>query len=176
MTRIHFTLATMMGVIVVVAICVVALKESTQPWAILICVSAPLCTLGAAVHGFLSKGQLRAPLLGFALFSGFYFLLAPFWAGFEEASVNPTDWVISNLRDLLHPEPAKGDPERDGWYDKVSYFYKIGHCLSAMWFGLFGATWAGIAARRAAKRPTQHTPDSNGSPKLDSQPSDESKH
>jgi hypothetical protein len=88
----RFTILSLMGLVLGVAVAVAALRNADDYWAGGLMLATALLigvvTLGAVYH----TGRRRASRLGFAVFTGGYFALA--FLGLSDQNVLPTTWLL----------------------------------------------------------------------------------
>jgi hypothetical protein len=116
----RFSIAGLMGLVVVVAVGVAALRFATELWAGILLLMT-LVVLGAAVLAFHERtGAKRAWWRGFALFGWGYVVLAmgP-WASEAVAPHLPTTAGLDVLHARMHPGGAEGGQARRLWEDAL---------------------------------------------------------
>jgi hypothetical protein len=109
----RFTIAGLMGLVVVVAVGVAALRFASELWAGLLLMPT-LGVLGAAVHAFHERaGSRRSWWRGFALFGWGYLVLAmgP-WSSEAIAPHLPTTMGLDALYARLHPKVEEVEKDR----------------------------------------------------------------
>jgi hypothetical protein len=162
----RFTIAGLMGLVVVVAVGVAALRFASDLWAGILLMPT-LGTLGAAVLAFHERtGSLRSWWRGFALFGWGYLVLAmgP-WASEAIAPHLPTTAGLDALYARMHPDSeAQADLDvantrlRGGIVLATSNsapepFLRVGHCLWALLVACVGGV-VGRALHARGERAT----------------------
>jgi hypothetical protein len=116
----RFTIAGLMGLVVVVAVGVAALRFASELWASIL-LMLTLGVLGAAVLAFHERaGARRAWWRGFALFGWGYVMLAfgP-WASEAIAPHLPTTMWLDASYAKLHPGDSEAGQARRLWEDAL---------------------------------------------------------
>jgi hypothetical protein len=172
----RLSIAGLMGVILIVALGLVGLKEGTEFWAGATFLLTALLLLGSILNAIHGRGAIRAGWVGFALF-GWAYAIFVFgnWSGGQNQTLAPpppTKWLLDRLDDRIHakpeyiPNPAlAGSPQptfyggmqmtppfiiKPGttpWQGNSVYYQQVGHCLAAILFGTVGAAWSRLAYR-----------------------------
>src|SRR5258708_5588979 len=105
----RLSIAGLMGVVLVVALGLVALKEGTETWASATFLLTSILLLGAVLSAMHGRGALRAGWIGFALFGWAYmlFVFGGWWG--EPIKVSPppvpTRWLLDQLHERIHAKP-----------------------------------------------------------------------
>lgn len=102
------TVSAMMGIVLLVAVALVALCEATWLWANLALWSALLSILGCAIHGCFATGIQRASLLGYALFGGAFLFIA---VAERSLGLEPTAPVKGFYKVIAKAMPPRDDPD-----------------------------------------------------------------
>jgi hypothetical protein len=152
MGSVRFSIAGLMGIVLVAAIGLAALHSSSETWAGVVL----LVTLGAIgialVGAFCRSGSARGGWIGFAVF-GWIYLSAAFWPNIRWPNL-PTQ----NLLELLAPWIGGTNAPFSGFFRAanggmigpggggaggggitVVWFFEIGHCLLALLAASLGA-------------------------------------
>jgi hypothetical protein len=134
----RFSIAGLMITVLVVAIGVAALRQSSPMWAGLIfLLTCGVLSLGTVAVAF--RREYRAWWFGFSLF-GWSYLAISLWSLFYDQPTLPTESVLKAVAPVLGPGDARFVSAMAGvgagpW----SHGYlKIGHCLWALAAALFG--------------------------------------
>jgi hypothetical protein len=146
----RFTIAGLMGVVVVAAVGMVGLKEGTALWAGIACTLTLLLLLGAVASATFAKGRGRAAAGGFAIFGLAYLALAfNAWSGWSTGlTFLLTDRLLDELHPLIHPQQvAAGNAllvqlNSGSWGGGMQSYRQVGHSLGALLFAVLGAFWA----------------------------------
>jgi hypothetical protein len=144
-SKIRFSIAWLMTVVLVAAVGLGALRNGSEAWAGLVlmlnCGALMLALVGAVCRG---PGE-RAWWLGFALFGGGYLALVQSQS-YSRSAVLPTITAVEFVGSSLG---AKLDLETrnplDGW-NSLQPRCRIVHCLWALGLGLLGCFLAGLIA------------------------------
>ncbi len=139
--RIRFSIAGLMGVVLVAAVGFAALRNASEAWAgWLLLLTCGVLTL--AVVGSLCRGPAeRAGWLGFALFGWGYLALAQ-WSSLSKVTlptISLADAIGSRLGGHFVPPPTTS-PD---WYS-LSSGCRILHCLRALGLAYLGCLMAGV--------------------------------
>ncbi len=141
--KIRFSIAWLMGVILVAGIGFAALRNPSEDWA----GAMLLVTVGAVMivaAGALCRGrEERAGWLGFALFGGGYLVLAHgmAYSGKPLPTITLVQTIIGNLGAKLGPSSRFRTV--DGW-NELPTTYRILHCLWALALAQLGCVLAGV--------------------------------
>jgi hypothetical protein len=161
--RYRFTLAALMGSLVLVAVGLAALRSPTAVWASLVILVALGTICGATVGAILRRGSDRRAWLGFAVFGWAYFLLtlSP-WGG--EYGLGPARFLTRASTALLlriDPDlvemPVTGVEEFvvfTGTGKSRSYFHGIFHALTSLIFAALGALVGRVVAASGDPEPS----------------------
>lgn len=148
--KMRFTIARLMGVVLVMGLGSVALRFSSETWAgvmlLVTCGVLLLAFVGAACRGT----RERAWWLGFALFGSGYLAMAHWTSGFNRTlpTIDLVDFIASKLGLTLETGMRPG---REGW-EWLAPAARILHCLWALALALLGCLAAGILVGIAANR------------------------
>jgi hypothetical protein len=172
----RLSIAGLMGVILIVALGLVGLKEGTEFWAGAIFVLTTLLLLGSILNAIHGRGALRAGWIGFALF-GWAYAIFVFggWSSEQNrtpAPPPPTSWPLDRLDERIHVKPEYvSNPALAGsapmafspvfpmpprfilkpgttpWLGSDVHYRQVGHCLATILFGTIGAAWSRLAYR-----------------------------
>ena len=148
--KIRFSLARLMGVVLVMAIGFAAVRRSSEAWAglmlLLTCGVLMLAMVGAICRG----PDERAWWLGFVLFGAGYLALA-LWMS-HSGQILPTITLSESMHSWLGmpvpPPPRIGDV---GW-ESLPPIHRLLHCIWALAFALVGCVLAGLFVARHAER------------------------
>lgn len=105
MRRFRLSLATLMGLVVVIALGVVGLREGTPLWGALSFWGVAIAVLGCVIHGAVATGRRRAGLFGFALFAGTFMAVSVVSEQDDvPVALYPVRKGLDALHPLIHPE------------------------------------------------------------------------
>jgi hypothetical protein len=101
----RFTILSLMGLILALAVAIAALRNADDYWAGWLILATPLL-LGIALIGALcGRERSRAGRLGFAILGGGYFALA-FLGPSEKNNRLPTNYLLSYVHEQVAPPPT----------------------------------------------------------------------
>lgn len=159
----RFSIARLMGVVILAAMGVAALRQSSEAWA------GPmlLITLGAiaiALTGaFTREPAERAGWLGFALFGGGYLALA--YATSTPNSTLPTLSLAQAIEGSWHISPPTPASRNETGWDALPARYRIVHLIWALGFAGLGSVLSlFFAGGTTAVREPSPAPDDEQSP------------
>lgn len=167
MRRLRFSIAGLMGVVVVAAVGLAALQNPTSAWAGAIFMIT-YGWLGVAIVGAIyRRGAARAWWLGFAVFGCGYLVMMSSSDGRLPFPATPTAEVLGRLRTVFgHPAAAMG-PQAGTIMPTLYLYTQIGHALWALVIGLLGGLLAGVFRSLPAgpdEAPAAEAPASPASP------------
>ncbi|MHB1557833.1 MAG: hypothetical protein ACYC61_10155 [Isosphaeraceae bacterium] len=159
----RFSIARLMGVVILAAMGVAALRQSSEAWA----GSMLLITLGAiaiALTGaFTREPAERAGWLGFALFGGGYLALA--YATSTPNSTLPTLSLAQAIEGSWHISPPTPASRNETGWDALPSRYRIVHLIWALGFAGLGSVLSlFFAGGTTAVREPSPAPDDERSP------------
>jgi hypothetical protein len=165
MPKLRFSIAGLMGIVLVAAVGLAALVSPSPAWAgaifLVTCVVLGLAIVGAIYR----RGASRAFWVGVCVFGWGYLalltLVANYGGGILPSPPSPapqmrivwalpfppllTSQILSTLRVRLGPEvPSGGEPQWQTYWNIIVPYYQIGHALWALLAGLVGGTLARI--------------------------------
>jgi hypothetical protein len=181
--KIHrFSLAGMMGFILVAGAGMAALRSAAEPWAGWLVLGVAVLLTFATPAALLLRSPARGAWTGFAVFGWVYFLAA-FAPGFrqEVRPALPTQAFLSWLRPIIEPRVHLASVSSSTPYSEIVKvidavpnretarlaithnavilyptssvsFFQIGHALVALFVGLIGAAWGRWLASRGVWR------------------------
>jgi hypothetical protein len=146
----RFSIARLMGVVLLVALGLAALRDSSEIWAgVLLLLTSGILAL-AVVGAACRRGADRAWWLGFAVFGWGYLALA-FWGAYSSPSLPTMTLLRAVVPDIDEPPAAMGG--RGGGFTGAPFGgcmvvldfsrWQVGHCL----WGLVAAALGGYLAR-----------------------------
>jgi hypothetical protein len=99
----RFTILSLMGLVLVLALAIAALRNANDYWAGGLLLATPLLLSAALIGASCGEGRSRAPRLGFAVFGGAYFALA--FLGLSEGNLAklPTSWLLMSIHQRVAP-------------------------------------------------------------------------
>ena len=99
----RFTILSLMGLVLVLALAIAALRNANDYWAGGLLLTTPLLLCGALVGASCGEGRSRARRLGFAVFGWAYFALA--FLGLSEGNLAklPTSWLLISIHQRVAP-------------------------------------------------------------------------
>jgi hypothetical protein len=176
MTRLRFSVAQSMAIVLVVGVGVAALRAASLVWASAVFTLTVLVLLTAVLAAMARRGRTRMTWAGFALF-GWVYLGTTFGPGAAANGVTPppyvTRWALdywdANLWSAamggvaaMLAESGNSGEELFPRFPPVQlpgtgapvlspnshHFRRIGHCLAAIVFGLVGAVLGRLLASR----------------------------
>jgi hypothetical protein len=180
----RFSIVGMMGLVLVLAVGMVGLREGTYWWGYAAALITLLALLRATVNaGFRARNQ-RPFWAGFALCGWVY--LALNWGAWSSATATnfplPTQWALGALHPKIHPIPeylpdqdevadysvallrVGGQPRlKPGsppeWKGNFDSYSQVGHSLAALVFASLGGAWAwwAFARREQPEERSVHT-------------------
>jgi hypothetical protein len=161
MSRLRFTLAQLMGVVIFIGFGFAAMRSATVLWSSMV-FTLTVAVLTAAILGAMARrGRARMIWAGFALF-GWIYLSTTFWpwAAGNGVTAPPyvTRWALdysdaklwaqtgavrvetAHPGEMLYPRVAPGfSPQSFPIAPDSLHFRRIGHCFAAILFGFVGA-------------------------------------
>jgi hypothetical protein len=147
MTRLRFTLAQLMAIVLYLAFGFAALRNADEFWASATYTLVIVMIAGALVGSFARSGRARMPWVGFAVF-GWTFLLISHLPGWTIGGIGfgpipkpilLIEWGIARLQPYVYPSPGGRDLTS---YEQVSY------SLGVVLFGLVGAVVGRLLAAK----------------------------
>jgi hypothetical protein len=139
--RIRFTIARLMGVVLIMALGLAALRTPTEAGAGVMLLFTCGLVMVSLVGAVCRAPAERAWWLGFALFGFGYLAMAHWTSAFDQPlpTIALVDFVVSKLGLTIATGMQTG---RQGW-EYLSPAARILHCLWALALGLFGCVLAG---------------------------------
>jgi hypothetical protein len=143
MRRLRFSIAGLMGIVLVAAIGLAALRSPSAIWAGAI-FSLTCAVLGLAIVGAIyCKGAARAWWLGFCVFGWGYLAMVGFSRAGPPFAQLPTTQLLLALGPVLgHPAEVFTVPRAPNGWRFLNNYFQIGHALLALLAGLAGGTLA----------------------------------
>ena len=162
MRPVRFSIAGLMGVVLLVATGLAALRSASETWASVLFLATFVAFCIALVGAFGDAGARRGAWLGFAVF-GWVYVGAAF-EPYDFAPNLPTDTLLKVLAPSFGVDSRLlAGPFGRTWMQHAGFgrgagvigaksFFQIGHCLIALLAGVIGALLGGWLFRVAAKR------------------------
>jgi hypothetical protein len=168
MSRVRFTLAQLMAVVIFIGFGFAALRSATVHWSSAVFTLTVAVLLAGVLAAMARRGRARIIWAGFALF-GWVYLGTAFgpWAAGNGVAAPPyvTRWALdywdarlwisapgqptridtSSPGEMLYPRPGWATSPFAFQPDSL-HFRRIGHCFAAIIFGCLGATVGRILA------------------------------
>jgi hypothetical protein len=154
MTRLRFTLAQLMALVLCLGLCFAALRNA-DPFVASVTFTLTTLTISTAlVCALIGKGRARTAWIGFAVFGWAYLLidlLPPRDAGRLPSGPVPwpprlIEWGLTRLQPYLWPVPPKVYAQ-----DYLTAFEQVSHSLAIILFSLLGAVLARLLASKEAR-------------------------
>jgi hypothetical protein len=150
MTRLRFTLAQLMGIVLDLGFGFAAMRNADPFWASATYTLATILIAVALVGAFARSGRARTPRVGFAVFGWTYLLIVhlPDWSigGVGYGPITKPllliEWGTARLQPYIKPLPPGGGGSLLMPYEQVS------QTLGIILFGLAGRSWAVSWRRR----------------------------
>jgi hypothetical protein len=140
MTRLRFTLAQLMAIVLYLGFGFAALRNADEFWASAAYTLAIILVAGALVGAFTRNGKARAPWVGFAVF-GWTYLLIVHLPGKPLLMV---EWATARLQPYVKPLPPGMGGEAAG--DYLMSYEQVSQSLGVILFGLVGILLASLLA------------------------------
>jgi hypothetical protein len=149
MTRLRFTIAQLMGMVLYLGFGFAALRNADEFWASATLTLALILITLAVVGALARRGRARTPWVGFAAFGWTYFLIVhlPAWnsggLGFGPIAKPPLliEWATARLQPYILPLP------QGAGVDLLSY-EQVSQSLGIILFGLLGAVLGRLVAAK----------------------------
>jgi hypothetical protein len=106
----RFTILSLMGVVLGVAVAAAALRSANNYWAGGLLVATVILMGTAALGAVYSAGRRRAARLGFTVFAAGYFALAFLGLSDQIRAMLPTTWLLTYIHQLAAPPIIYGTP------------------------------------------------------------------
>jgi hypothetical protein len=158
MTRLRFTLAQLMGIVLYLGFGFAALRNADEFWASATYTLATILIAVALVGAFARSGRARTPRVGFAVFGWTYLLIVhlPDWSigglGFGpiQKPLLLIEWGTARLQPYIKPLP-QGAGGLAGRSFLMPY-EQVSHSLGIILFGLAGAVLGRLLAAKDERR------------------------
>jgi hypothetical protein len=174
MKRFHLSVATLMGVVLLLALGMAALRANTVIWASAMFTAAVSLFSVAITAAMVIRGSARFTWMGMAVFGWIYLVIAfgPWPGSTIEPPTLITDVILTCLHDYIlitdnmlysysapvkpHPYlnkiggPPGAAPPLGGYKDigSISPYLQTGHCLGGMLFGIMDAVAGRLISTR----------------------------
>jgi hypothetical protein len=152
MTRLRFTLAQLMAIVIYLGFGFAALRNADEFWASAAYTLAITLIAGATVGALTRHGKARAPWLGFAVFGWTYLLIVhlPDWTvlGFVFGPVRKPllifEWAAARLQPYVRSIPS----EIAGTGEYLIVYEQVSRSLGVILFGLLGMLFASLLSAK----------------------------
>src|SRR5262249_10242608 len=93
----RYTILSLIGVVLVLAIALAALRNADDTWAVGLILATTLLLGMATLSAVYNAGRRRAARLGFVVFGGGYFALAFLGLSDQNLTKLPTTWLLDYI-------------------------------------------------------------------------------
>jgi hypothetical protein len=153
MSRLRFTLAQLMGIVLYLGFGFAALRNADEFWASATYTLATILIAVALVGAFARSGRARTPWVGFAVFGWTYLLIVhlPDWSigglGFGpiQKPLLLIEWGTARLQPYIKPLPQ-------GAGGNLMTYEQVSQSLGIILFGLAGAVLGRLLAAKDERR------------------------